>query len=205
MSTEEDIPEVTVVIPAFALERGELSIAATAYLNLAIMQFCRSDALSVMTGQRFDVDNMNISGWGFPYELPWEPADDPDLNLRKAIALVQAELGEVDAGAFPDQTEIATWSAISYPALSDGEEVLGIVEEVGELARAVNKRSQGVRGNAEKWTAEIEKELGDIFIKTADVADRLGFTWAALARKRWATVSKRNDSIGSRPDDEETK
>lgn len=175
-------------------ERGDHATAAISYIQLAILQYIRPDALAMIPD--WNRTPADVGGWGFPAEFTWVPSDDPDLNLRSALHLLQAELD--DDGAFPDQTEIASWSAISYPRLTDGEELIGIIEEMGELCRAVNKRRQGVRGTYAEWTAEIEKELGDIFIKTADVCDRLGFTWSRLATKRWLTIKQRNDSKGIR-------
>ena len=101
----------------------------------------------------------------------------------------------------PHPREIHAWSARNYPVLPDAGEVVGLVEEVGELCRAVNKRAQGVRGSFAYWTDEIAKEMGDIYIKLADISERLGFDLFEEINKRWATVSQRRDKDGYRPDE----
>lgn len=70
--------------------------------------------------------------------------------------------------------------------------IVGLTEEVGELCRAVVKRSQGIRGTKEEWDAEIEKELGDIFIKLCDTAGHYGVDLQDAIETRWAAVKQRN-------------
>jgi NTP pyrophosphatase (non-canonical NTP hydrolase) len=76
---------------------------------------------------------------------------------------------------------------------------LGLAEEVGEVCRAVLKREQKIRGTDEEWEAEIAKELGDVFVKLADVANVYGLSLESCIMERWAVVSERNftrDRVG---------
>lgn len=168
--------------------------AAFSYLQLAIMQRTSPTPEQAKEVATYFADQPPIAVVRdpvYPSEMLWAPADDADINLRIARDLINKELGEDDG--YPDQTEIVRWVADNFNrGESHADKVIGLVEEVGELCRAVLKRKQGVRGSYEQWTDEIEKELGDIFIKGCDVVDALGFTWSIIARKRWQNViSKR--------------
>ena len=69
---------------------------------------------------------------------------------------------------------------------------LGLAEEVGEVCRASLKLAQGIRGTQEEWLAEIEKELGDVFIKLLDVASVYGINAEHALVRRWADIRQRN-------------
>jgi NTP pyrophosphatase (non-canonical NTP hydrolase) len=76
---------------------------------------------------------------------------------------------------------------------------LGLIEEVGEVTRALVKRSQGIRGTHAEWTAELAKELADVLIKVLDVGSRLGINVEDAFHERWAVVGARDwraDPVG---------
>lgn len=96
------------------------------------------------------------------------------------------------------QTEVNAWVLRNFDN-SELTAVVGMVEEVGELCRAVVKMEQGIRGSREQWFAEIRKESGDVFIKLCDIARFYGFDLADAVAERWADVSRRDwkaDPIG---------
>lgn len=100
--------------------------------------------------------------------------------------------------SYPTQAEVRQWVLHNFgPTLLDVT-TLGLVEEVGELCRAILKRDQGIRGSYDEWTAEIRKELGDVLIKLLDVADTAGFDLAEAAADRWSVVSQRDFRANSR-------
>jgi NTP pyrophosphatase (non-canonical NTP hydrolase) len=104
------------------------------------------------------------------------------------------------------QSAVAVWLARNFPDRSPLTVVAGTAEEVGELCRAAVKREQGIRGTEAEWITEIEKELGDVFIKMCDVADWYGIDLEAAIADRWNTVRNRDwqaDPQGhGRPDDD---
>ncbi len=97
-----------------------------------------------------------------------------------------------ERASYPTQAEVRQWVLHNFgPTLLDVT-TLGLVEEVGELCRAILKRDQGVRGSYEEWTAEIRKEQGDVMIKLLDLADTARFDLVEAAADRWAVVSERD-------------
>lgn len=197
--------EVRLSVPIKGLDAGDLATVAMSYIAMALLQGVRSDAHEVMAEQGEKPD----TGFVWPPGTPWEPSDNPAINLRKAMLLLEAELGDPPGNehAFPDQTEIADWAYRNFGTTqTDMHSMVGWIEEVfelqsamnrwyetfGKLARAINKREQDVRGTQEQWLKEIRKELGDVYIKGCDVVDRMGYTWAELAADRWAVVGQRD-------------
>lgn len=167
-------------------------VAALHYITLALLQRLRADVLVPLGGHPPDVPN-----YFFPQQWPWEPGQIPQQNLRKARYLLDLALAEegdiVIEDAFPTQTEIGLWIEKNFPGDTGlPNRALGLVEEVGELSRAIVKREQGIRGSYEEWTEEMRKELGDVFIKLNDVAEAAGFDLATCATLRWMDVRERN-------------
>lgn len=96
------------------------------------------------------------------------------------------------------QAQVNEWVTRNFDN-SELSAVVGMVEEVGELCRAVVKMEQGIRGTREEWFAEIRKETGDVFIKLCDIARFYEFDLADAIEERWAKVSQRDwkaDPIG---------
>lgn len=97
------------------------------------------------------------------------------------------------------QAQIAGWTDHNFP-LDDAVDIAsGTAEEVGELCRAALKRKQRIRGTEEEWTAEIQKEVGDIFIKLCHMAAVEGFDLHDAIVARWREVRQRDwvvDPIG---------
>jgi NTP pyrophosphatase (non-canonical NTP hydrolase) len=69
--------------------------------------------------------------------------------------------------------------------------VVGLGEEVGEVQRALLKQHQKIRGTHEEWQTEIAKELGDVLIKIADVANRAGVDMLDIVG-RWHSIRSRD-------------
>jgi NTP pyrophosphatase (non-canonical NTP hydrolase) len=93
------------------------------------------------------------------------------------------------------------WRKNNFPdggsSVLDGALVLS--EEVGEVARAVLKRHQKIRGSYEEWSVQIQKELADVIIAAHAIAGVEGFDLDDAVKQRWETISQRNfitDQIG---------
>lgn len=97
------------------------------------------------------------------------------------------------------QEEQALWSARNFGDQSSEMALLGLVEEVGELAHAVLKREQGIRTN-EKLDAKLKDAIGDIVIYAADYATRENIS---LVRS-FETLAHMQDMMNFR-DDADTK
>lgn len=90
------------------------------------------------------------------------------------------------------QKQVATWAKQNFPDDNRETVVLGLAEEVGEMARAALKRYQGIRGTAQEWEAELRKEIGDVFIKLVHVAAIWDIDLEDAVLDRWYDVRKRD-------------
>ena len=101
-------------------------------------------------------------------------------------------LGSAPCEIFDVASEVPLWAAYNFPSRTRVDVTLGLAEEVGEVCRAVLKADQGIRGTREEWMRELEKELGDVFIKLVDVAAIHGIDIEDAVVKRWAEIRRRD-------------
>lgn len=91
------------------------------------------------------------------------------------------------------QLEHKVWLEHNFPGGLSHDGLLGVVEEVGELAHAHLKRSQGIRGEDSKHVADIKDAIGDIIIYLAsycntnghDLENCLKFAWQEVKERDW--------------------
>lgn len=88
------------------------------------------------------------------------------------------------------QYDVDDWHKANFPQEAD-ESTLVLVEEVGELARAVIKGRQNVRGGQDRWREEKAKEAGDVLISLLAFCNQNGIDLAAATTVRWKTVGNR--------------
>ncbi len=63
------------------------------------------------------------------------------------------------------QREVGAWAWKNFKEKAQGTNpLLGIIEEVGELAKAILKKDQGIRGTPEKHDRDAVDAIGDIMI-----------------------------------------
>lgn len=119
------------------------------------------------------------------------------------------------------QEERCEWAKHNFPSslvpfMDLMEVTLGVAEEAGELAHAVQKWKQGIRGDAEKHFMEIYDASGDIIVYLAGVMenarrelervrgepvygaslqDALEYAWAQVMNRDW----KKNPTDGKVP------
>lgn len=106
---------------------------------------------------------------------------------RPLIRDIQHESGEWRQNAYPDTATIEL-------------QALGVCEEAGELAHAVLKFKQGIRGyDYNKAQEEVADAIGDIFIYACGVADHLNINVVQAIEKAWQHVKNRNIIQGSNP------
>jgi len=73
------------------------------------------------------------------------------------------------------------------------EQLLGVVEEVGELAHAHLKNQQGIRGyNREKFESEAQDAVGDILIFLMGYCSLYGWSMADILQVTAANVMARD-------------
>jgi len=92
------------------------------------------------------------------------------------------------------QDEAGQWREHNFPPAdrTAAMQTLGVCEESGELAHAVLKDAQGIRGTHEEHLAEAKDAAGDIVIYLCGVADAMGFDLATAVETAWAQVKDRD-------------
>lgn len=90
------------------------------------------------------------------------------------------------------QAEIGKWSRINFPGNKNYHPLLGLTEEVGELAHAHLKMEQGIRGNFAELTEKKMDAVGDIVIYLIDYCERNGLNFADCVMRTWDEVKQRD-------------
>lgn len=110
------------------------------------------------------------------------------------------------------QNEIIQWSERNF-----GDEpneaiplrissFLGMVEELGEIAHAVLKWTQGIRGTQEEHKLAVEDGVADLLVFTLDFCARNGMdaeelleaVWAKIKQRDWVKNNQTGDVDGSK-------
>lgn len=118
-------------------------------------------------------------------EFPEDRAAEP---TQPVITDLQQEIADWAQDQFRDNQSKITGQALhSLPPL------LVMVEEVGEIARAVSRRHQGRDdGDLKKYRTALADGIADLLISLFDFSDREGIDALAAAERVWTTaVSKR--------------
>jgi NTP pyrophosphatase (non-canonical NTP hydrolase) len=89
------------------------------------------------------------------------------------------------------QQEQKEWSWENFGPQSPLLPLLGVVEELGELAHAVLKREQGIRKD-ENHLHNEKDAIGDVCIYLLDYCNRRGFNLLELINESWDEVCKRH-------------
>ena len=97
------------------------------------------------------------------------------------------------------QKEQREWSADNFPGRGENLKLgsswmplLGIIEEVGELAHSHLKHEQGIRGSDEKHTNAAKDAVGDIVVFLLDYCSSRGWDFEDTVATVWAEVKERN-------------
>jgi NTP pyrophosphatase (non-canonical NTP hydrolase) len=99
------------------------------------------------------------------------------------------------------QEQVGTWARRNFgidggygrkAPPSSWQSLLGMVEEVGELAHAYLKRAQGIRGTTAEHDAAIRDAIGDILIYMLDFASLEGLNVSRILNDTWEKVSQRD-------------
>ena len=92
------------------------------------------------------------------------------------------------------QVEHEAWERRNFPDSADNvfHSLAGMTEELGELAHAVLKAEQGIRGSEAKHMMEAGDAVGDIFIYCAGLCNKLGLDMDFEVTKAWKQVKARD-------------
>lgn len=85
------------------------------------------------------------------------------------------------------------WLQHNFPNQLPHEALLGLIEEVGELAHAHLKFGQGIRGiNELEYKHQATDAIGDIMIYLASYCNTNGIDMAKCLETAWKEVNKRD-------------
>lgn len=96
------------------------------------------------------------------------------------------------------QDEILEWSTRNFGEVPNSQiqlrisSFLGMVEEIGELAHALLKMAQGIRGTKEEHLAEIEDSIADLMVFLLDFCGRNDINAEKLLNEVWDKVKLRD-------------
>lgn len=89
------------------------------------------------------------------------------------------------------QDQAKLWIEHNFSSQSTYQPLLGVVEEVGELAHAHLKREQNIRIN-EDHEAKAKDAIGDVIIYLTNYCTLQGWDIEKIVEDVWAEVSKRD-------------
>lgn len=92
------------------------------------------------------------------------------------------------------QEQTQAWREQSFPAehRTAPLQALGVCEEAGELAHAVLKMEQGIRGTREEHIAAAQDAVGDIVIYLMGLCTSLDINLEWCIAIAWAEVEQRD-------------
>lgn len=90
------------------------------------------------------------------------------------------------------QTQVGEWSRKNFPNNEPTDPFLGVVEELGELAHALLKAKQGIRGTVTVHEAAAKDAIGDLLIYMTDFCERKGWSMQEIVEDTWDTVKQRD-------------
>ena len=90
------------------------------------------------------------------------------------------------------QQEVAVWSAENFGDQPSYRPLLGVQEEIGELAHAHLKAEQGIRGTAAEHLAAKKDAIGDLIIFLTDYCSREMISLQECVEEAWAEVKLRD-------------
>jgi NTP pyrophosphatase (non-canonical NTP hydrolase) len=85
-------------------------------------------------------------------------------------------------------SDIVQWHRRNFPGTTSAEQMLVVVQEVGELAKA---EQRGTRFPSGEWETNLREEVGDALIALHAYCGIRGIDLFDCLADRWATVRKR--------------
>lgn len=103
------------------------------------------------------------------------------------------------------QEEQRPWVKHNFPGRKPYFPLLGLMEELGELAHAHLKAEQGIRGTKDELTEKAKDAIGDVIVFLADYCSANEYDLQEIIEEVWGRVKKRDwkehpndaDKIGS--------
>lgn len=93
---------------------------------------------------------------------------------------------------FVFQEQVGEWVKKNFPNQHPYQPLLGLAEEVGELAHAHLKGEQGIRHTPEEIILLKEDAIGDILVFLANYCEANDLSLEECVEKTWNDVKKRD-------------
>jgi NTP pyrophosphatase (non-canonical NTP hydrolase) len=90
------------------------------------------------------------------------------------------------------QTEQKEWQNKNFPNSGIHQCFYGVVEELGELAHALLKMDQGIRGTQEEHMSAVKDAISDIVIYLAGLCNQREIDFQKVVEKTWNEVKQRD-------------
>jgi NTP pyrophosphatase (non-canonical NTP hydrolase) len=90
------------------------------------------------------------------------------------------------------QIEVHEWAIENFGDVTSDNSFFGMVEELGELSRAILKQRQGIKGTYEEHEADKRDAIGDILIFMADFCTRQNISIQECLEEAWSKVKLRD-------------
>jgi NTP pyrophosphatase (non-canonical NTP hydrolase) len=90
------------------------------------------------------------------------------------------------------QEEQAKWELHNFGPQPAHHSFLGMVEELGELAHAILKGEQSIRGTPEEHEAAAKDAIGDMTVFAASLCNKRGWDYQKVMEDTWADVKVRD-------------
>jgi NTP pyrophosphatase (non-canonical NTP hydrolase) len=88
--------------------------------------------------------------------------------------------------------EYKEWVNYNFPNSTAGDQLLGIVEECGELSHHILKGKQGIRGTPEEHDIKAQDSVGDLIIFLVGFCLRKGWDLDEIIQTTWQSVKTRD-------------
>ena len=90
------------------------------------------------------------------------------------------------------QAEQYAWAIHNFGLVPPWQPLLGVLEELGELAHAYLKKAQGIRGTSAEHDARQRDAVGDLAIFLFHFCALSGWDFTEIVAETWAVVRKRD-------------
>lgn len=90
------------------------------------------------------------------------------------------------------QKQQKEWADRNFPTRKNYQPLLGVIEEVGELAHAHLKQEQGIRGTKEEFEYKKKDAVGDVIVFLADYCTLNNLDLQQCLEDAWAEVKQRD-------------
>lgn len=186
-------------VPHLYATSWEVVCPANSYDEWLALDLAWLDACDVMvrlsgTSRGADIEEAHARKHGIPiyYEGTFDGIQHSGISMLIS-SVCAGEIAPRRTGSLAAlQREMPSWQNHNFPGRPGHWPLLGMVEELGELAHAWLKRAQGIRGTPEQHREAIEDAIVDLFTFGVDFACSEHIDLDKAIAKVWPKVRARD-------------